>query len=232
MRLTKKMFISLISILLLGGLITIVIKGLDLLGYEGQLINFYHQPISDALEIKGDLAIGQTFLAPVDGLQRIDVVLRTYGRRNTHEVTFYLKQSLDSPEVIYQETFDASEIRNNSWRTFEFPPIPDSAGRTFFFYFASPDSVKGDAITVGGALGDLYNGGNAYLGPVPADADMAFRTYYGLSPGEKLAILGERLVENKPSVWSDIRFYLLLAGLYVLILLLVFVELIRLAQRE
>jgi hypothetical protein len=232
MRLTKKMSISLISILLLGGLITIVIKGLDLLGYEGQLINFYHQPISDALEIKGDLAIGQTFLAPVDGLQRIDVVLRTYGRRNTHDVTFYLKQSLDSPEVIYQETFDASEIRNNSWRTFEFPPIPDSAGRTFFFYFASPDSVKGDAITVGGALGDLYNGGNAYLGPVPADADMAFRTYYGLSPSEKLAILGERLVENKPSVWSDIRFYLLLAGLYVLILLLAFVELIRLAQRE
>lgn len=232
MRLTKKMSISLISILLLAGLITIVIKGLDLLGYEGQLINLYHQPISDALEIKGDLAIGQTFLAPVDGLQRIDVVLRTYGRRNTHDVTFYLKQSLDSPEVIYQETFDASEIRNNSWRTFEFPPIPDSAGRTFFFYFASPDSVKGDAITVGGALGDLYNGGNAYLGPVPADADMAFRTYYGLSPGEKLAILGERLVENKPSVWSDIRFYLLLAGLYVLILLVAFVELIRLAQRE
>jgi hypothetical protein len=232
MRLTKKMSISLISILLLGGLITIVIKGLDLLGYEGQLINFYHQPISDALEIKGDLAIGQTFLAPVDGLQRIDVALRTYGRRNTHDVTFYLKQSLDSPEVIYQETFDASEIRNNSWRTFEFPPIPDSAGRTFFFYFASPDSVKGDAITVGGGLGDLYNGGNAYLGPVPADADMAFRTYYGLSPSEKLAILGERLVENKPSVWSDIRFYLLLAGLYALILLLAFVELIRLAQRE
>jgi hypothetical protein len=232
MRLTKKMSISLISILLLGGLITIVIKGLDLLGYEGQLINFYHHPVSDALEIKGDLAIGQTFLAPVDGLQRIDVVLRTYGRRNTHDVTFYLKQSLDSPEVIYQETFDASEIRNNSWRTFEFPPIPDSAGRTFFFYFASPDSVKGDAITVGGALGDLYNGGNAYLGPVPADADMAFRTYYGLSPSEKLAILGERLVENKPSVWSDIRFYLLLAGLYALILLLAFVELIRLAQRE
>jgi hypothetical protein len=232
MRLTKKVSISLISILFLGGLITIVIKGLDLLGYEGQPINFYHQPISDALEIKGDLAIGQTFLAPVDGLQRIDVVLRTYGRRNTHDVTFYLKQSLDSPEVIYQETFNASEIRNNSWRTFEFPPIPDSAGRAFFFYFASRDSVKGDAITVGGALGDLYNGGNAYLGPVPADADMAFRTYYGLSPSEKLAILGERLVENKPSVWSDIRFYLLLAGLYVLILLLAFVELIRLAQRE
>jgi hypothetical protein len=232
MRLTKKMSISLISMLLLGGLITIVFKGLDLLGYEGQLINFYHHPISDALEIKGDLAIGQTFLAPVDGLQRIDVVLRTYGRRNSHDVTFYLKQSLDSPDVIYQETFNSSEVRNNSWRTFEFPPIPDSEGRTYFFYFASPDSVQGDAITVGGGQGDYYNGGNAYLGPVPADADLTFRTYYGLSPNEKLSILGQRLIENKPSVWGDVHFYMLLAGLYILILLIVFVELVKLAQRE
>lgn len=232
MRLTKKMSISLISILLLGGLITIVIKGLDLLGYEGQLVNFYHHPISDALEIKGDLAIGQTFLAPVDGLQRIDVVLRTYGRRNTHDVTFYLKQSLDSPDVIYQEPFNASEVRNNSWRTFEFPPIRDSEGRTYFFYFASPDSVQGDAITVGGGQGDYYNGGTAYLGPVPADADLAFRTYYGLSPNEKLSILGQRLIENKPSVWGNIRFYMLLAGSYILILIIVFVELVKLAQRE
>ena len=113
-----------------------------------------------------------------------------------------------------------------------FPPISDSAGQTFFFYFASSNSVQGDAITVGGALGDLYNGGNAYLGPVPADADIAFRTYYGLSSYQKLSILGQRLVENKPSVWGDVRFYLLLAGLYILILLIVFVELVKLAQRE
>jgi hypothetical protein len=229
---TRKVAIGLISISILVGLVIIFLSGLNRLGYEGQLSNAYYLTASDILEIKGDLTIGQTFLAPMDGLRRIDVVFRTYDRKNTHDVTFYLKEWLDSPDVIYQETFNASDIRNNRWRTFEFPLIPDSAGRTFFFYFASPNSVEGDAITVGGALGDLYNGGNAYLGPVPADADMAFRTYYGLSPDEKLAILGERLVENKPSVWSDISFYLLLAGLCVLILLLVFVELIRLAQRE
>lgn len=221
----------LIGILLLTGLASIFVRGLDQLGYEGQLISYAHL-ISEALEIKGNLTIGQTFLAPLDGLQRIDVVLRTYGRPNTHDVTFYLKQSPDSPEVIYQETFNASEVWDNQWRTFEFPPIPDSAGKTFFFYLASGDSVAGDAITVGGGLGDLYNGGSAYFGPVPAEGDLAFRTYYGLSFKEKLSILEKRLVEDKPSIWGDIRFYIVLLVLYGLILLRVFIELIKLTWRE
>ena len=228
----KRIAVILITGALLAGLITSFIEGLDRLGYEGQLNNEYFGPASDLLEIKGDLTIGQTFQAPLDSLHRIDVVLRTYGRKNTHDVTFYLKESLDSPEVIYQETFNASEVRNNGWRTFEFSPVPHSASKSFFFYIASPDSVQGDAITVGGGDSDYYTGGQAYLGPVPANADLAFRTYYGLSPNEKLAILGQRLVENKPSVWGDVRLYLLLAGLYILVLLLAFVELIKLAHRE
>jgi hypothetical protein len=221
-----------IGILLLTGLIFIGIASLDRLGYEGQPIN-QEVFIFDTLEIKGDLTIGQSFLAPIDNLQRIDVVLRNYNRKNTHDVTFYLKQSPDAPEVLYQETFNASEITGSSqWRTFEFPPIPTSAGKSYFFYFASPDSVAGDALTVGGGLGDFYDGGSAYLGPGPARGDLAFRTYYGLSTSEKLSILAQRLVKNKPSIWGDIRFYILLLVLYGLISLRIFVELIKLAQHE
>jgi hypothetical protein len=192
-----------------------------------------------APEITDDLVIGQTFEAPVDGLRRIDVVLRTYNRRNTHPVTFYLKPSIDSEDVIYQETFNASEVRNNQWRTFEFSPVLDSAGKSYYFYFESPDSVEGNAITVGGAQGgDFYNDGATYLtadylggDPTIVLADVAFRTYYGLSLKEKVSILGQRLVENKPFIWGDIRFYMFLAVLYVLILLGAFIELAKLARR-
>jgi hypothetical protein len=228
----KIVSILFICIMLITGLVLISIKGLDLLGYEGQLVNRYHVVISDVLEIKGDFTIGQTFLSPLDGLQRIDVVLRTYGRKNTHDVTFFLKQSPDSPEVIYQETFNASEIGNNQWRTFEFSPIPDSAGKTFFFFFTSPESIKGDAITVGGVEKNYYHDGSAYVNFVPAEGDLAFRTFYGLSLTERLSLLGQRLVENKPSIWGDIRFYILLLVLYVLISVRIFVEFIKLIWHE
>jgi hypothetical protein len=39
------------------------------------------------------------------------------------------------------------------------------------------------------------------------------------------------MVENKPLVWGDIRFYMLLTGLYVVILVGVFIELVKLALR-
>ena len=47
----------------------------------------------------------------------------------------------------------------------------------------------------------------------------------------KLSILGQRLVEDKPSIWGDIRFYILLLALYGLISLRVFVELVKLVLR-
>lgn len=224
----KKMTILLLNLGIPLGLIFITVQGLNGWGYEGNLVNHYHLPVSKVLEIKGEAVIGQTFSAPVNGLQRIDVALRTYGRRNTHNLTFYLKPSLDSPTIIYQETFNAADIKDNQWRTFHFSPIPDSAGRTFFFYFASPESVNGNAITVGGDLGDWYNGGNAYFGSTPADADIAFRTYYGLALDEQLSLLAQRIVEAKPSIWGDRRLYLLLLVLYALILLRIFVELVKL----
>ena len=64
----QKLTIILICTLLLIGLTLIVVKGLDLLGYEGQLVNRYNLPLPDMLEIKGDVIIGQTFVAPADGL--------------------------------------------------------------------------------------------------------------------------------------------------------------------
>jgi hypothetical protein len=233
---SKKIAVILILMLILFGLAIIFVTGQDLLGYEGQPNNQY---FLSAPEITRDLAIGQTFEAPVDGLHRIDVVLRSYNRRNTHPVTFYLKPSIDSQEVIYQESFNASEVRNNQWRTFEFSPILDSAGKSYYFYLESPDSVEGNAITVGGAQGgDFYNDGATYLTadylgehPTIVLADVAFRTYYGLSFKEKISILVQRMVENKPLVWGDIRFYMLLTGLYVVILVGVFIELVKLALR-
>jgi len=123
-------------------------------------------------------------------------------------------------------------VWNQQWRKFEFPPIVDSAGKTYFFYLASPNSVTGNAISVGGATGDFYNDGVTYLAIGPAQGDLAFRTYYNLSIREKLSLLGQRITENKPSIWGDLNFYLLLLALYGLIILRVFVELFKETDSE
>jgi len=224
----QKVAIILICLFILTCLIMIFGQALDLLGYEGQLVNRYiNVSQSDTVEIKGDFIIGQTFVAPVDGLQRIDVVLRTFGRQNTKDVNFILTE-IDASEFIYRETFNASEAGNNQWRTFEFPPITNSQGKTFLFYFGSPESIIDDAITVGGGEGDFYSEGSAIAGPMPTNADLAFRTYYGLSAAEKMSIFGRRLVEDKPAIWGNLFFYVVLVIFYGLILLWAFIEIFKL----
>jgi len=211
----------------------IAISFFDHLACEGQLINNNVAPTTSQ-QIAGERIIGQSFVAPRNKLNRIDLLFQTYGRKNTHDVTLRLlaaPENGDNPLQgleVYQTTFNAAAISDQSWGMFTFPPLPDSAGKTYFIALQSPQSTDGNAITVGGIERDVYTAGSAFLGPVPVPADITFRTCYALSVNEKLSILGQQLVKNRPSLWGDLRFYLLLLILYALILLRVFVELIKL----
>jgi hypothetical protein len=231
--LLKRFLIITLLVLASTGLITIAISFFDRLACEGQLINNNVAPTTSQ-QIAGERIIGQSFVAPRNKLNRIDLLFQTYGRKNTHDVTLRLLAAPENGDSllqgleVYQTTFNAAVISDQSWGMFTFPPLPDSAGKTYFIALQSPQSTDGNAITVGGIERDVYTAGSAFLGPVPVPADITFRTCYALSVNEKLSILGQQLVKNRPSLWGDLRFYLLLLILYALILLRVFVELIKL----
>jgi hypothetical protein len=228
----KKLPLVVLLILASAGFGVIIISFFDQMACEGQLINNNVAP-TVAQQIAGERTIGQTFIAPRPYLNRIDLLLQTYGRKNNSEVNFRL---LAVPEnnnnpfqglEIYRTTFNAAAVSDQSWHTFTFPPIPDSAGKTYLIALESPQSTPGNAITVGGIERDVYTAGTVFLGPVPVPADTTFRTCYVLSVNEKLEILGQQLIKDKPSLWGDLRFYLLFFFLYVLLLLGVFVRLIK-----
>lgn len=233
MTLLKRLSLATLLVLALTGLAAIAVSFSRQLACEGQLINNNVTPTTPQ-QIAGDRIIGQSFVAPRPNLNQIDLLFQTYGRTNTHDVTLRL---LAIPEngsnplqglELYRTTFNAATINDQSWRTFTFPPIPDSNGKPYFIALQSPDSTEGNAVTVGGIERDVYTAGSAFLGPVPVPADITFRTCYALSPSEKLLILGQQLIKDKPSLWGDLRFYLLLLLLYLLIWLGIFVKLIKL----
>jgi hypothetical protein len=211
-----------IVFIILAGLTSmglIVSQSLDLMGYEGQLISVVQNwGALDDIEVKQDTTIGQTFVAPANGLYRIDVLLLDYGRHNTQPVTFHLRHSLQSTTDLFTQTFMASEVRGPTWLSFHFPPLPESAGQTYFFYLESPASTEGDAITFGGVLRDFYPQGEAYLNDqASSNADVAFRTYYAeITTGQKIRMLAEQLVRGKPAVWGKLGLYGGLLGIYLL----------------
>ena len=134
-------------------------------------------------EIHGTRTVGQTFVASHNGLSRIDAQLATYRRRNTQPVIFHLRSDASSSTDIATLTFEAEEVVDNAYRPFRFPPIPDSEGRSFYFFFESPTSRAGDAITMYHTPNDVYVDGQMVIEGEPQGGDLAFKTSHLYSPG-------------------------------------------------
>jgi hypothetical protein len=133
------------------------------------------QPVG---EIVGDGRAGQTFYSPYPNLNSIDVLLATWARTNSNDVTIHLKPSLESPNDIASVTINAREIQDNSYYKFKFPKIADSENKLYYFFIDSPKSISGDAITIWSSKEDVYHQGTAYINSTPITGDLAFKVYY------------------------------------------------------
>lgn len=223
-----------LSILIVVGLIVITISAFDQIACEGQLINNNVSPTTDQ-QIQGEQRISQSFVAPHDNLNRVDILFQTYQRQNTHDVTLRL---LEVPPNIanplqgverFKINFNAGDVSDQMWHTFFFPPIADSSGKTYLISLASPESSDGDAITVGGIERNVYERGSAFLGAVPVPADLTFRACFQMSEVEKLNQLANQLVQSRPSIWGDFLFYGAILLFYFLLMLGLFWQLYRTA---
>jgi hypothetical protein len=168
-------------------------------------------------ELYGERQFGQSFVASYPDLYRIDIQMSTYDRRNTHEVVFHLKNGPDADVDVVTIPFHAGDVKDKRWRSFEFPPLPNSEGQLYYLYLESPGSKPGDAITVMGREGDPYPAGQAYVGGQPFPGDMAFRVYYSVGPVQKMDMVLSSLAANKPAVWGSEYHYAFLVVVYVLL---------------
>jgi len=183
-----------------------------------------------ASTVVGELVKGtevcQTFVAEYSNLQTVWVRMGTYGRENTGPVIFRLNDSSEASEEWVSLTIDASEVEDNVYHPFAFPPIQDASGRSFSFCLEAPEAEPGNAITVWGVEYDLYPEGRASLRGLGEQVvqDLTFRLEYEPTLRVRFEAFWERLAEGKPSGWGDRRFYLVLLALYLFLLYELFVQ--------
>jgi hypothetical protein len=229
-----RIWVAALFILMITGLAAIGFSTANQLACEGQLINYRLTP-SDEQQIWGERSLGQSFTAPRNGLNRIDLLLQTYQRHNNEEVELQLlplspdgSNPLQAPPLVTL-TFNAAAAQDRSWHSFTFPPILDSAGKQYLVVLSSPESSPGNAITVGGIEWDVYAPGSAFLGPAPVLADVAFRTCYQMSLAEKLSVFTGQLTHERPGLWGHLSSYGLSLGVYLLLLAAFFWKLTHLS---
>ncbi len=180
-------------------------------------------------ELIASAAAGQTVRAEWDGLAGVAIRMATYGRRNTGPLIFHLRTSPDDPADLVRIQVDASQIPDNAYYWFRFPPLSRSAGRSFYFYLEAPQARPGNAVTVWGSTEDRYPDGQAVLRGLPGSGvrDLTFELAYDPPLPVRLALLLDRLAVAKPMAWGDPRFYI---GLFLIQIALTFLALFTLAR--
>jgi hypothetical protein len=178
-------------------------------------------PIGDSLplEIAGDASVGQQFVAPYPGLYRIGVVLDRATSASAQPVTFHLKSDPAASEDLWTATFSTGDVQGSASHTFEFEPIHDSQDQAFYFYLSSPDSGPGDAIAARYSPGTMLEGATAVVDGEPLAGNLQFQTQYALRTRDKAALFIRRLAQDRSYLLGAQGFYVGLAAVYALVLL-------------
>ena len=131
-------------------------------------------------EISGPYRVGQTFVAGADGLTAVQVAGATFGHPATGRLRFHLRSDPTAPSDLATVTVDAATLGDNVDWTFRFPPIRQSQGRAFYFYFDAPAVAEAQAVTVYYTKGNHYRAGSRMQDERPAGGDLVFRTIVAL----------------------------------------------------
>lgn len=119
---------------------------------------------------------GQSFTAPAANLGAVAVLVGKPYDMPVGSLVFHLRRQPTDAQDLRRVEVPLPRITNNTWHTFRFDPIPDSASRQYFFNFEFT-GLPADAkpMSFWCATDDLYPGGSRYLGPLPQPGDLTFR---------------------------------------------------------
>lgn len=162
---------------------------------------------SDKLQpVYNDQPVSQTITPVNNGLNTVVIYLKNARLLNTDPLLFSLSDS--GGRILRDIHISGRNIGDGETVRFQFPPLPDSAGRTYTLLLQAPDTAFDEPlIEVGFSSSDVYPGGQSGL---PGETgDMSFQLFY--RPGNYAALASE-LTRGLAGRIFRLRFLLLFAG--------------------
>jgi hypothetical protein len=157
--------------------ISVVVILICMVLYHPQ-ISAIHQTEYDSPmgEIYGENQFGQTFFNNGNDMDRIDILLATYARNNSGNITFHLREKngkFDLRTII----IDVEKVPDNQYYSFTFLPIENSKNKFYEFFLESSSASSGNAITIWYHSTNSYDSGNATINGTDISGDMAFQVF-------------------------------------------------------
>ena len=126
--------------------------------------------------LSGSLTIGQSFVSPCAGLNRIDILVGTYKQQNRGTIHFNLFVP-GSNHALVSKSFDSSKIPDNSYLRVRFAPLRSSQGCQYYFDLRATDTRPNEGVAIWSSSGDTLANSTSFINGSPAQGDLAFRAF-------------------------------------------------------
>ncbi len=172
-------------------------------------------------------SLGQTFVATRNGINKVDVTVSVEHPVDQGEVTFQIM------EVPWKQTREVTrpltalpvgnvgDFRPGTvmarWYSFQFEPIPDSAGRQLYFSLESKELPVINSVSLLMFFHNEYPLGEAYINGEPANAHVVFRAYAEGHLVDLIGTLAGNLTKNRPGLLGNPLTYVWLGLVYMLL---------------
>jgi hypothetical protein len=162
--------------------------------------------------------IGQSFVAPLPGLYRIDITPLHVVAGGSHSLTFHLTNSPTGGQDIWSTSIAGDELQAGQPLSLEFSPLRDSEKKPYYFYLEAPGAASGTSVEFTYNPAADLDGASAYVDGQPVPGDLQFQTFYSLRTRDKLSLLLSRMAEGRPYLLGSRGFYIGLGLVYAFVL--------------
>jgi hypothetical protein len=161
------------------------------------------------------------------GLYRIEVALQPPAKGAAEALTFHLRSGVAATSDLWTATVDPGQITAGLPYAFEFEPVRNSEGQTFYFFLESAASRPGEAVRAVHGPASVLDGAGAYFDGQEVPGNLVFQTHYSLRTRDKVDLLLTRLTEGRPYILGTKGFYAGLAVVYTVLLLVLIWQVAR-----
>jgi len=142
------------------------------------------------LVLESGVTIGQSFVCPMDGLERIDVKMSTFGRSHNCHVLFRLFDIDDGRKEIAAYRLFGPHVLDQGWTLVPIPLQPKSKGRRYLLTLESPDALFGEGVTAMASSKTVYEDGQLTITGEATTGSLGFQAHcraadWGVSQGAR-----------------------------------------------
>ena len=171
-------------------------------------------------------SVGQSFVVRWNNLDSISVVLAAEKPTNQAAITFNVKEEPHGPPLrSVRRTISQLPVGNplkmrpgtlqERWETFNFAPIPNSAGRKLYFSVEGKGVQHENTVNVLMFFHSGYPQGTAFMNEKSVNAHLPFRASSRGKVADYVTVLSENLTRNRPGPLGNPLTYLALGLLYL-----------------